>query len=96
MRQNGLCAIGISSAQVNGTNSTSFHTHYVLNEVDFRDITGMGPNHFYEKKTMSDRVILIAFLAGPIHKLFKSVHFAVRWILRLLGLFILPRHCTYF
>ena len=34
---------------------------------------------------MSDRVNLISFLAGPIHKLFKSgVHFAVRWILRFL------------
>ena len=44
-----------------------------------------GPEPFYEK-TMSDRVILISFLAGPIHKLFKSgVHFAVRWILRFLG-----------
>ena len=48
----------------------------------------MGPNHFM-KKTMSDRVILISFLAGPIHKLFKSgVHFAVRWILRFLGAII--------
>ena len=36
---------------------------------------------------MSDRAILISFLAGPhIHKLFKSgVHFAEWWILRFLG-----------
>ena len=40
---------------------------------------------FYEK-TMSDKVLLISFLAGPIHKLFKSgVYFAVKWILRFLG-----------
>ena len=33
-----------------------------------RDISGMGPKHFMNKKkttTMSDRVILISFLAGP-------------------------------
>ena len=37
-----------------------------------------GPETFYEK-TMNDRVILISFLVGPIHTLFKSgVYFAVR------------------
>ena len=40
-----------------------------------------GPELFY-KKTMRVRVIWISFVAGPIHKLFKSgVHFAVRCIL---------------
>ena len=36
---------------------------------------------------MSDKVILISFLAGPlVHKPLKSgVHFAVRWILIFLG-----------
>ena len=42
----------------------------------------MGPEPFYEK-TMSDREILISFLAET--KLFKSgVYFAVRWISRFL------------
>ena len=35
---------------------------------------------------MSDKVILITLIAGPIDKLFKSgIHFAVMWILRFLG-----------
>ena len=59
---------------------------YALVCVFIRDISGMGPNHF-EKKNMSDRVILTTFLAWPIIlKLFESgVHLAVRWILRFLG-----------
>ena len=57
------------------------------NELDPQGYFWDVPELFYEK-TMSDKVILISFLAGPlVHKPLKSgVHFAVRWILIFLGL----------
>ena len=56
-----------------------------------RDISETGPNHFMKKKLWVIELLWFHFWLGPIHKLFKSdVHFAVRWILRILGPFIFP------